>query len=461
MVHALEGLVQDASSLHRLVDSVQRFCEEQKAAHAYRSPNEDFLNYTITVADETKLFLDRAVSDGLSFPKRIPILRAHLETIKRFWQQLHRYVKPAGDAHRLRLPAPLLDLATEHVQRVEQMSSAKVVAMLTPYLMYFQQPHTEFKKLTQLAAAAISGTHLPEKLGFVELPYSLAPNFLANLVVYHELGHFVWEEFEAASPPHLGIAGLKREMVKCLNKHILDFPTWSPEDRLQALEQVEYWTYEVFCDLFALRLIGPAFSFAAIEFFNLLAINKSDWVTFSYSHPAPCCRFYEHKRLLVEEGWWPYVGDLKSEYVSTIKNLSAVPSSRYVAGFNGKQPKSLISAFLALRPAIRRLVRTVTEHAKASPKDFAFYRRAVEDSFLHGVVPSTVVMQGKPRTPTATAIVNASVCFYLTSMPRLMHNLQAQDAHNVSQRSHWIHRLESWTMKAVEDVQLLIRRTPN
>jgi hypothetical protein len=56
--------------------------------------------------------------------------------------------------------------------------------------------------------------------------------------------------------------------------------------------------------------------------------------------------------------------------------------------------------------------------------------------------------------------VNASVCFYLTSMPKLMRSLQGQDPQNVSQRSHWIHRLESWTMKAVEDVRLIGGKAP-
>src|SRR6266404_5456135 len=101
------------------------------------------------------------------------------------------------------------------------------------------------------------------------------------------LGHFVYEEVETAGPSHTQVTNLKQSMVDCLTKHVADFGTWSQEDQLQAFERIRYWTYEIFCDLFAIRLIGPAFSFAALEFFNLLGVmSKSDCVTFSESHPA-------------------------------------------------------------------------------------------------------------------------------------------------------------------------------
>src|SRR5215472_6261323 len=71
-----------------------------------------------------------------------------------------------------------------------------------------------------------------------------------------------------------------------------------------ASRTVEYWTQEIFCDLFAIRLVGPAFSFAILEILGMLGFSMEKIVTFDLTHPAPAFRFAEHVRMLREDSWW-------------------------------------------------------------------------------------------------------------------------------------------------------------
>src|SRR5258708_2073639 len=56
-----------------------------------------------------------------------------------------------------------------------------------------------FLTLAQEIQRFIPSASFPPKLGFIELPYSQGPSFFTNLVIYHEIGHVVYEQL---STPH-------------------------------------------------------------------------------------------------------------------------------------------------------------------------------------------------------------------------------------------------------------------
>jgi hypothetical protein len=55
-------------------------------------------------------------------------------------------------------------------------------------------------------------------------------------------------------------------------------------------------------------------------------------------------------------------------------------------------------------------------------------------------------------------MINAAYCFLLTSLPKLIETLEGQRADNLQQRMNWAEKLEAWTVKGVEDSQLLAAR---
>jgi len=69
-------------------------------------------------------------------------------------------------------------------------------------------------------------------------------------------------------------------------------------------------------------------------------------------------------------------------------------------------------------------------------------------------VPSHLLKQENIESPLPVSIINAAYCFYLTKMPHLMAKLVDQSPSNLDQRSDLTIKLESWTLKALEDYQL-------
>src|ERR1035441_3591833 len=151
------------------------------------------------------------------------------------------------------------------------MRGATLTALLTPELNYFQSSHTGLK----VAATALT-RQIPEatwegRVGFVELPYSQGKTFFSNLLLYHEIGHFVFEECYRKDGSEGGTLydSVYRSLQEAYGE---EFPSL-PDDKLSAsIRCVLSWALEIFCDLFAVRLVGPAFSFASVEMFNLLGV---------------------------------------------------------------------------------------------------------------------------------------------------------------------------------------------
>jgi hypothetical protein len=181
-------------------------------------------------------------------------LRRQMLTLKYYLRQLHILIKPAADAHTLTIRGPLIDLASQQLQRVDSMAGSNILILLTPEFMYFQRPHTDIKVQARLVESFIPKVSFPTKLGFIELPYSQGPSFFTNLAIYHELGHFVYEELSSLTPPHSEIEALKSVMVQSLRRAFRK----GPRDRQTiaiGIKIIENWTQEIFCDLFAIRLL--------------------------------------------------------------------------------------------------------------------------------------------------------------------------------------------------------------
>lgn len=212
----------------------------------------------------------------------------------------------------------------------------------------------------------------------------------------------------------------------------------------------------MFCDLFAIRLIGPAFSFASTELFGLLGLmSPGAQVMFSDSHPAQACRFSEHLRQLEMDGWWDLVKDIPAEQPKAIAQTAGRSVGEYRLDLDAelKPDCGLIQAFLELLPAIRTAVGSLTGAIACSAHEFQDFRNHIERCLAHGVVPSVPTELGAaPPTPVAT--INAAFCFYLSGLPKLMGNLEDQDPRNVEHRVRWMRRVEMWTMKAIEDFQI-------
>src|SRR6266568_1302999 len=145
MPAGLADFVHDAAVLHRFVDFIEEYCKEQERSQTYVDASGLFFKYVEKLAAGTKRQLQKEIKRATRFPKRLPVLRSNLLTLKNYLRLLHALIKPATDAHTLSVPTPLVDLASQQLQSVQGMKNSRIVILLTPEFMYFQRPHTEIK----------------------------------------------------------------------------------------------------------------------------------------------------------------------------------------------------------------------------------------------------------------------------------------------------------------------------
>jgi len=450
MSDGLAELLHDAAVLYGFVDFLEEYCREQERSQTYVDASGLFFRYVKDLAAGIKEELGREISRATRFPARLPVLQRNILTLKYYLQLLHEHIKPAADAHTLTIPAPLIDLASQQLRRVEGMSASKIVILLTPEFMYFQRPHTYVKEQARLVQAIIPQAAFPAKLGFIALPYSQGPSFFTNLAIYHEIGHFVYEELSKSDPPYRGVAALRSVTNRSLRRVFRDRQVVAFVSKI-----VESWTQEIFCDLFAIRLVGPAFSFALVEILGMLGfLSTKDLTKFNLTHPASALRFAEHVSLLEEDSWLKAIEQFEPEQKKLLERLAKIPRAKYRFYVDDQAlgPQSLVSTFLAsVVPAIRKLVREITTEPTRAVKRFEQDRQSIEDCLRVGVVPHTKTS----RPPDPVSIINAAFCFYLTSLPKVIGQFEEPEAKNdLRIHSLWAKRLEMWTMKAIEDSQV-------
>jgi hypothetical protein len=222
-----------------------------------------------------------------------------------------------------------------------------------------------------------------------------------------------------------------------------------------AVKIVQNWTQEIFCDLFAIRLLGPAFSFALVEILSMLGFLSSKLsVKFNPTHPASACRFAEHVNMLTADSWMEAIKDIKSEQKKLLEAFAMIPRSRYNFYLDDttRGPQALVNAFLdSVIPAIRKLVHELTPESNFAVRRFGRVRHDIEECLKVGVVP---IMQHS-NSPDPVSLINSAFCFYLTSLPEVITNFEGPGAdRDVDIYSKWTRRLEMWTMKAIEDSQI-------
>ena len=443
---SLSGLLHDAASLHRFVAFVCQFCEEQETSHTYLEATTDFFAYVRQLGTETLTYLQRLV-DHAGRSKRIREYRQKLVAIKNCWCELHAFVKPAADAHTLKIPVPLLQFLQTRLRQLPTLSKARIVILLSPELNYFQHRHGDIRDLTTKLHQLFATQRLPEALGFIAIPYSQAATIFTNIFICHELGHFAFEELARGTQ-------LSPDIDLALKKVLKDFDTASEAKRSWCRRQLIDWAEEIYCDLFALRLLGPAYSFASIELFSLLGLLDDEGsCEFNSSHPADACRFREHLLELKSQGWWAVVKKFDTEHVQLIQHLGGMSESKYVFPL----APGLVRAFLPLRKRIQDLVGETIVSTGSDLREFRNWNRKIQEYLSCGVVPSTLAVKRRFYFPPPVAVMNAAFGFYLESLWRLIANTEDPDyvARDVGERGKLSGRIELWTIKALEDYRLL------
>lgn len=331
---------------------------------------------------------------------------------------------------------------------------------------YLQVRASSFRQLAQKLAFQIpNAPSFPAHLGLIGIPYSQSSAVFLNSLIPHEMGHFVYQ--------HLDKANALFPKVDAALSAALGATIPTSHDRRWCLDKLSRWVEEVFCDLFAVWMVGPAYPFAYVELLDLANIPSvaalpsapKEHLGFHPSHPADACRLTQHVKFLRKLGWWSHITRFKTNYIHVLRHAEGIAQTEYT--FPSDRP--LLSdptktAFFRLLPFIMDEVRSVVRGLDVGVAGYARHQSAVEDYLHSGVVPSTVsVSKVKSRgrktdfeNPDPITVLNVAYKIHLESVEFLLKQV-GETPRSVRARSEWTTRLELWAAKAFEDHSLLSR----
>lgn len=463
-----ETLQRDASALFSFVDSICSYCYGDRESPAYLQPSTEFFEYIRKLGDATKAYLNTFPSKAPTDKRLYQDYRQKLESLRYGWFDFHQFIKSALDADTLNVPYSLIEAITKRLNQIQGFEKTSFAIFHFDELNYLEIPIGEIKKTTERLKRVIPDPPVfPENLGLIGIPYSQASSLYLNCLIAHEMGHFAFEkqQFKERLLPEIQ-KSLEESFGQQLDNVAADHLDWC-KDRLAS------WAEEIFCDLFAVWLIGPCYAFTYIEIFGLTTIlNPADDAGFSVtagstifnrSHPADLFRIKQQVSLLNSLGWWGEVDAIRSHYVAVLRSATAVQESLFeVRTTEQLYPMETLKAFLNLAPSVSKLLSEIMKDSNGKALDsgvrgYQKHGKLIGEYLLRAVVPSTVFDGTDHCYPETVSLLNASMTFYLESLEEFMNRLKGQKTLLAGHRSRWVKRLESLTGKALEDHYLLVR----
>jgi hypothetical protein len=452
-----DQIAHEISSLETFVDYVAAPCLRISRSVAFIDASERFFHYISDLARTTFHHLRSLPLESMSgddFDNN----RQQLLTIRDAWKDLHPFIRPATAADTLRMPLALLQSLVRRVHEIKEFSSIEFVLFHTDEFNYLQVKPTMFRLIVNKVALALGGRDFDRDIALIGMPSSQSPALFMNCLLAHEIGHFAYDRKSL-----LGMIKAEAEQAVKLEKV-------SPNDLDQnvTVEIIAKWAEELFCDLFAVMLLGPCYVFAYVELFDLVNLVTREGslsepklekrVPFYWEHPSHIFRVQQQTQLLRSIGWWDQIKHNDSRYIKLMDQLLTVDLNQYRDPDPRKQVA--IQAFHKILPEIHRSVGECVDGLDPGVHDYALLQSHVREYLRNGVVPSTVVVKdgsGGINTihPTEITTINAGFVFYLEEIGNLMQDFGGATSDNILRRKHWMNKIEDWIAKALGDLQLI------
>jgi hypothetical protein len=451
-------LVQDSVSLIQFVSSIADLCEEKSSAPAHLPSSERFFGYVSELANATATYLANGINSNKT-PRELLHLRGEIASLRVSWRFLHQFVKPALDADTLRLPTALVQATILRFREIPRFANADFVLYHSDVFNYLNVTLAVFKQQAKQISSLVAGPEFPDNLSIIGIPYSQASSLFMNCLIPHEMGHYAFGELSLA---------LKFK-IQLENELISRAPSIKQEQTAALVELLARWIEELFCDAFAVRIVGFCFSLAFVELFDVAQFldesgrHKNAGArgeTEFASYPPDLLRLRQQVAVLKKDGWWNELQRIDSHYVRALEAADTLADGDFrfqQLKTNNIDPVPVLQSFFAVLPKVESELELSTLGLSNASEKWKESAAAVESYLEHGVVPSTLrSSEGAPLlTPEPVALLNSAYRFYVQSMSKLLSHIEGADENSITHRIRWAKRIETWTAKAIEDVLLL------
>jgi hypothetical protein len=454
-----ERVRHDVSSLYQFVASITVLCERRNSAAAYLASSETFFAYIVELGQATKNYIKDVPGNHKSSAQLLN-LRDTIPSLRLAWECLHSFVKPALDSDTLHLPNSLIQGLTERFREIPGYKDTDFVIHHTDEFNYFNVQLDVFKRIADSISQLVLGPAFPPNLALIGIPYSQSSSLFMNCLIPHEMGHHVFANKSLGAQFKLTI---EKELQTRYGQH-LNAVTRSAITSIQVK-----WLEELFCDLFATRLVGYCYSFAFIEFFDtsrvldeLGALTRYSGMTDFDVYPPDLFRLQQQSELLKKDKWMDELSSVKSHYVDLLREILKIKSTEFnLPTFQLPDASGVSATFFTVLPTILTELDKITSGMLSGLDDWKKTHTHVEDYLKRGIVPSTLLEKsGEPRflTLSLVSLLNSSYLFYVESLDDLLMNIEGANLANIGTRSEWATKVQTWTSKAIEDVGVLKRK---
>jgi hypothetical protein len=459
-----EHLRHDLTALFAFIDSVTSGLAARRSVAAYGPAADRFFEFVTKLADSCKDHISSwTIEDDEEFEDR----RGELSTLRAAWRDLHFLVKPALDADTLQAPLAVVDGIVRRFQELPGCDQTNFAIFHTSDFNYTEVRTADLSSVVDKFTNVISDPPpFPANLGLIGMPYSQGRTAFATCLVAHEMGHYRYRKLP-----------LEQELKARVDQAVDDFP--EPPETKEArrdglVKKMTVWAEEIFCDLFGVMLIGPCYTFAYVEAYDLAVILDAEGklsderllprLEFYETYPSHIYRLQRQADLIRESQWWDYVvaplnGKKPSWSAVLLDRVREITVDTHIKSNEKQGP--LIPVLEAMLPHIRTTLGRAFEGVDNDCAVFSQLNPIIQEYLASGIVPSTInIRTGKRPEDTTPALVsplvllNSSMDFYLNRVSELMDFIPGENKVLYERRLHWVRRIEEWIAKAIEDQSL-------
>jgi hypothetical protein len=305
-------------------------------------------------------------------------------------------------------------------------------------------------------AAQVGGTQFRLGLGHIEIPYSQADGIFLNTILAHEMGHFIYQLYASHD--------VEDEIGRAVERMVKEIGELDDEEIVLCENLLGNWVQEIFCDMFAICLVGPAFSFAFSQLVGASVLigrpegEPDDFYRFEWGHPAEVTRFHNHRKLLEKIGWWHEIRNWSSAPVKVLQSCEE-PATLLTVEIddwpNEVTQDRLLQCYNEVCDSLVDYVPKIVRGYGNDVADFKVQSPIIAQYLQRAIVPSTIIVGGRVVHPRPVVLINAGYQFLLEDFSLLLANIKGEKPRSIESRSRLTARLELWLLKALEDHRLL------
>lgn len=466
MLTQLGGKVKgEAFCLLRLCGDLTEFIRSGRTKKTYLYETEGLLDHVLESLAAVETFVRKAIEE----PPVDELIRSKLRDfgeIRKGLSWLYILAKEAIDSDSLSIPFSLAIFLNHTAGELLKPKKPSLVVLSGSNLMYYKYNLKAMRDLTRYLSARIE--HYPvlgEDIGVLMFPYCAAREVLVNCNLFHEMGHYIYETTSLEQV-------FRNELVNKLGQFFSQEPIVTKVEapllawrdlRNYVLSLMLRWADEVFADIFAVRVLGPAFHLAYREIEQIIPTTIAS--TFSDTHPADEYRFKVHAKWLKQDGWTEILRDKLPDLLKELQKCEGYKIDHFsiscrapshFESIEGELHKWMLKEFDGMVSRIEHDVSAKLPGGFDKPiTDFREKHELVRDYFEHAVVPSTLYdKQGQKHHPSPTTLLNSGFFFYLEGMDPLLEIVKT-NLDPIGKQMAYEKRLNDWLAKAIEDWQIL------